>query len=73
VEIERRVLHIWDRHSRPLTKVNRGANCLYILHVQVAQPVCLAACHDDDAWRWHEHFGHLNFEALKQLGNKEMV
>jgi hypothetical protein len=41
--------------------------------VQVAQLVCLAARYDDDAWRWHERFGHLNFEALKQLGNKEMV
>jgi transposase InsO family protein len=39
----------------------------------VAQPVCLAARRDDDAWRWHERFGHLNFEALKQLGNKEMA
>nr|AAK26118.1 putative gag-pol polyprotein [Oryza sativa Japonica Group] len=40
---------------------------------EVAQPVCLAARRDDDAWRWHERFGHLNFGALKQLGNKEMV
>jgi transposase InsO family protein len=39
----------------------------------VAQPVCLAARHDDDAWWWHGCFGHLNFEALKQLGNKEMA
>jgi hypothetical protein len=35
--------------------------------------VCLAGRCDDDAWRWHERFGHLNFEALKQLSNKEMV
>jgi hypothetical protein len=35
--------------------------------------MCLAARRDDDAWRWHERFGHLNFEALKQLDNKEMV
>jgi hypothetical protein len=41
--------------------------------VQVAQLVCLAARYDDDAWWWHERFGHLNFEALKQLGKKEMV
>jgi len=53
--------------------VNRGSNRLYILHVQVAQPFCLAARRDDEAWWWHECFGHLNFEALKQLGNKEMV
>jgi hypothetical protein len=34
--------------------------------------VCLAACRNDDAWQWHKRFGHLNFAALKQLGNKEM-
>jgi hypothetical protein len=31
----------------------------------VAQPYCLAARHDNDAWRCHECFGHLNFEALR--------
>ena len=35
--------------------------------------MCLATRCGDDAWWWHERFGHLNFEALKQLGNKEMV
>jgi transposase InsO family protein len=39
----------------------------------VAQPLCLAARRDNDAWRWHERFGHLNFEALRQLASKEMV
>jgi transposase InsO family protein len=41
--------------------------------VQVAQPLCLATCRDDEAWCWHERFGHLHFEVLKQLGKKEMV
>ena len=44
-----------------------------MLHVQVAQPLCLVARRDDEAWRWHERFGHLHFEALKQLSEKEMV
>jgi hypothetical protein len=35
--------------------------------------VCLAARRDDDAWRWNECFGHLNFEALKHLSDKEMA
>jgi hypothetical protein len=39
----------------------------------VAQPLCLAARRVDAAWRWHKRFGHLNFEALSQLGAKEMV
>ncbi|KAK3121821.1 hypothetical protein QOZ80_8BG0661360 [Eleusine coracana subsp. coracana] len=73
VEIEDGVLQVWNTLRRLLAKVNRGSNRLYVLHVEVAQPLCLAARRDDDAWRWHEHFGHLNFEALKQLGVKEMV
>ena len=35
--------------------------------------MCLVAHRDDDSWRWHERFGHLNFEALKWLSNKEMA
>ena len=73
VKIEDDVLRIWDRGRRLLAKVNRGSNRLYVLHVQVAHPLYLATCRDDEAWRWHERFGHLHFEALKQLGNKEMV
>jgi hypothetical protein len=73
VEIKHGVLRIWDRSHWLLAKVSRGSNRLYILRVQVAQPLCLAARRDDDTWWWHKRFGHLNFEALKQLGNKEMV
>ena len=65
VEIEDCVLRIWDRSRRLLAKVNQGSNHLYVLHVQVAQPLYLAAHQDDEAWRWHERFGHLHFEALK--------
>jgi hypothetical protein len=28
---------------------------------------------DDEAWQWHERFGHLHFEALKRLSAKGMV
>ena len=67
------VLRTWDRQHRLLVKVTRGASRLYVLDVQVAQPLCLAARQDDEAWQWHERFGHLHFEALKRLSAKEMV
>jgi hypothetical protein len=73
MEIKNAVLRIWDRHRRLLAKVTRGANQLYILNVQGAQPFFLAAHRDDEAWQWHERFGHLHFEALKRLSAKEMV
>jgi hypothetical protein len=73
VEIKDGVMRIWDRHHRLLAKVTRGTNRLYVLNVQVAQPLCLAARQDDEAWQWHECFGHLHFEALKRLSAEGMV
>jgi hypothetical protein len=72
-EIKDRVMRIWDRHHHLLAKVTRGTNRLYVLNVQVAQALCLAARRDDEEWQWHERFGHLHFEALKQLSDKGMV
>ncbi len=70
VEIKDGVMRIWDRHQRLLAKVTRGTNRLYVLNVQVAQPLCLAARWDDEAWQWHERFMHLHFKALKRLSAK---
>jgi hypothetical protein len=50
VEIKDGVMRIWDRHRRLLAKVTRGTNRLYVLNVQVAQLLCLAARWDDEAW-----------------------
>jgi hypothetical protein len=73
VEIKDGVMRIWDRHHHLLAKVTRGTNRLYVFNVQVAQPLCLAARWDDEAWQWHERFGHLHFEALKRLSAKGLV
>ena len=73
VEIEHGVLTIWDRHRRLLVKVRCGANRLYVLHLNQAKPLCLAARKDDEAWRWHERYGHLHFDALRQLSRNDMV
>jgi hypothetical protein len=73
VEIKDRVMRIWDRHRRLLAKVTRGTNRPYVLNVQIAQPICLAARQDDEVWQWYEHFRHHHFEALKQLSAKGMV
>ena len=69
VVIDHGVLRIWDQHKRLLVKVRRCSNRLYILHIMTASPLCLAAHMDDEAWRWHERYGHLHFDALRQLSN----
>jgi hypothetical protein len=73
VEIDQGVLWIWDHHGRLLAKVNCGHNQLYMLYMEVARPLCLAAHQHDEAWRWHEWFGHLHFEALRKLGHRQIV
>jgi hypothetical protein len=73
VLIEHETLRIWDCHQRLLANVTRDTNRLYVLNVQVAQPLYLAARRDNEAWQWHERFGHLHFEALKRLSVMEMV
>jgi hypothetical protein len=73
VEIEDGVLRIWDRCKRLLVKVHHSANRLYILHLNAAKSLCLTTRKDDQAWRWHERFGHLHFDALHQLAKDDMV
>jgi hypothetical protein len=48
VEIKDGVMRIWDHHRRLIAKVTRGSNRLYVLNVQVAQPLCLAIRWDDE-------------------------
>jgi transposase InsO family protein len=73
VEIDDGVLRIWDKSRRLLAKVHRRKNRLYILHLEAAQPLCLAARKDDETWKWHERFGHLHFDALRRLSKEEMA
>jgi hypothetical protein len=46
---------------------------MYSHSFSLASPVCLLSKLDDDAWKWHARFGHLNFRSLRDLGRKEMV
>jgi hypothetical protein len=73
VLIRRGVLRIWDQQGRLLVRVTRGRNRLYLLHLEIAQPICLSARRDDIACRWHERFGHLNFDALEKMGRLAMA
>ncbi|XP_069145588.1 uncharacterized protein [Solanum lycopersicum] len=48
-------------------------NRLFSLNLQTIDAKCLKANVQDDSWCWHTIFGHLNFEALKSMGDKNMV
>ena len=73
VLVEDGVMRVRDEDRRLLAKIPRSPGWLYNLDVTIARPVCLAARTDDDAWRWHQQFGHIHFAALRKMGSEELV
>jgi hypothetical protein len=73
IHIEDGVLQSGDQESRLLARVPCSGNMLYVLRLEVARPVCLTARRGDDAWRWHDRFGHIKFRILQQMRWKSMV
>ena len=67
--------------------VQRSPNHLYIHHFVAAEPsrhahapspqsgdvLSLATRKDEQAWLWHERYGHLHFDALHKLCKEDMV
>jgi hypothetical protein len=73
VLVEDGVMWVRDEERRLLAKINRNAGRLYVLDVNIAQPVCLAARGEEEAWIWHARFGHLHFAALRKMGHDNLV
>lgn len=73
VRIYHGVCTIRDPAKKLLAKVRCNANRLYLLKLMTGRPVCLSARTTDTAWLWHARFGHLHFDALRKLADKDMV
>ena len=73
VDIEAGILRLFDLQRQLLTKVFRSMSRLYYLDMRIVALVCLTARVGDVAWRWHERYGHLNFQSLRKLGREDMV
>jgi len=68
------VLEVFEKNpARLLMKVIRSLNRLYHIELKQTEPVCFLGSLEDPAWLWHGRLGHVNFRALKMLGEKEMV
>jgi hypothetical protein len=71
--LESGFLKLWNRAGTLAAKVKHGASRLYVLHLDVDWPMCLAAQGTNPAWRWHSRYDHLNFRGLKRLSEGELV
>jgi transposase InsO family protein len=73
IVLESGFLKLWNRVGTLAAKVKHGASRLYVLHLDVDRPVCLAAQGTSPTWRWHSRYGHLNFHGLKRSFEGELV
>jgi hypothetical protein len=73
VSIKAGVMWVFDEQNIVLAKVVRSMNQLYLLGMDIAQPMSLVAKGADGAWLWHSQFGHLNFLALNKLAREGLV
>ncbi|KAL0356305.1 UNVERIFIED_CONTAM: Retrovirus-related Pol polyprotein from transposon TNT 1-94 [Sesamum radiatum] len=71
--MEDKYLWLRDHDDRLVAKVNMTSNRMFKLNVKTAEAKCLQVCINNSSWIWHMRFGHLNFEGLKMLGEKNMV
>jgi hypothetical protein len=69
------VLVIWEPGGKLLATVKWTVSKLYWLTVMLLlkQARCLMMRGEAEAWRWHEHLGHLNFPALRKMAHEELV
>ena len=56
-----------------IMKVRRSQNRLYKVKLHLAIPTCFLGKLEEPAWLWHARFGHVNFQSLKKIADKEMV
>jgi hypothetical protein len=71
--VEHGFMTIRDHIRQLVAKVPRAKNRLYIVQLQIVQPVCLSAHVEDEVWRWHACFAHQSFEGLERLSRRGMV
>jgi transposase InsO family protein len=66
-------MRIRDEQSCLLARVRRSPSRLYTIRLDIARPMCLTARKADEAWRWHQRFGHISFQALHKLQSGNMA
>ncbi|GKD42076.1 zinc finger, CCHC-type containing protein [Tanacetum coccineum] len=66
-------LRLYDMDNKIFMKVTRQKNRLYKASLRIGTHVCLLANLEDDTWLWHARLGHLNFESLISMAQRDLV
>ncbi|GJT89188.1 zinc finger, CCHC-type containing protein [Tanacetum coccineum] len=66
-------LRLYDMDNKIFMKVTRQRNRLYKASLRIGTLVCLLANLKDNTWLWHARLGHLNFESLRSMAQRDLV
>nr|GEX92313.1 zinc finger, CCHC-type [Tanacetum cinerariifolium] len=66
-------LRFYDMDNKIFMKVTRQRKRLYKANLRIGTHVCLLANLKDDTWLWHARLGHLNFESLRSMAQRDLV
>ncbi|KAI3684116.1 hypothetical protein L6452_33335 [Arctium lappa] len=66
-------LWIHDKKGRLVMKVKQSKNRLYKIVLSHEEPHCFLSRKEESSWLWHSRLGHVNFQMLKQMRDKDMV
>ncbi|GJV63637.1 ribonuclease H-like domain, reverse transcriptase, RNA-dependent DNA polymerase [Tanacetum coccineum] len=58
-----------DEKQRIISHRNRP----YKANLRIGTPVCLLENLKEDTWLWHARLGHLNFESLRSMAQRDLV
>lgn len=64
---------LFDSSDKLLMRIKGSSNRLYKANIPTDESVCLLTSTTDEAWLWHYRLGHVNFQSMKQLTEKEMA
>jgi len=74
IEMDDDLIEVFEKSAmRTIMRVQRSGNRLYKIELKTVEPVSLLANVDDESWLWHGRLGHVNFESIKMLVEKEMA
>ncbi|WVZ20795.1 hypothetical protein V8G54_008117 [Vigna mungo] len=67
-------MEVYDKGKNLILRCARSGNQTFQVRLDVVEALqCLSSVKEDETWKWHLRFGHLNFKDLQQLSSKEMV
>jgi hypothetical protein len=73
IKMKYHTLTLLDTKGDMIAKVTMTKNRMFILNIETDVPKYPNACVKDETWLWHMKLGHVNFDSLKMMAQKEML